>query len=83
MAAYCADPPLPPKETKVQNYASRDTRRKATAAIIVRLAEIRAAEDAYRQRIPENLQGSSRYEAADQAVEALDEAISILQGTFE
>ena len=83
MAAYCADPPPLPKETKAQNYASRAGRRKATAAIIEQLAKIMVAEEEYRHRIPKNFQTSSRFEAAEQAVEALDEAIGILQGAFE
>ncbi|WP_122927955.1 hypothetical protein [Sphingobium sp. LF-16] len=38
------------------------------------VADIRADEESYRDAIPENMQGSERYEAADAAVDALTSA---------
>lgn len=40
--------------------------------------EIKSEEEDYRDNMPENLQGSDRYEAADSAVSYLEEAYSSL-----
>ena len=81
MSEYCAMPP-PLEEQKDKGYAVRGSRRKAIATIIRQLVEIRDAEAGYMENIPENLQNSSRYESAEHAVEALDEAISILEDAY-
>ncbi|MDR1604493.1 MAG: hypothetical protein LBS10_06845 [Gracilibacteraceae bacterium] len=65
-----------------QNLASRSKRRKATMEIISRLVMIRDAESGYLSRIPENLHGSERYEAADACVQAIDDAIELLTDAF-
>ena len=39
-------------------------------------------EQRYIEKIPENLQNSYHYDAAEETVEALDEAINILAGAF-
>ena len=51
---------------------------------------LQAEEEEYRDNMPENLQGSERYEAADaavdnmsSAVDALDEAISSIESAQE
>ena len=80
MAEYCEAPPAP--EQKDKGYTVRSSRRKATAAIIGQLEKIRDAEEEYKRKIPENLRNSTRYESAEQAVEALDEAIGILMDAF-
>jgi len=81
MTEYCAAPPVL-KEQKDKGYAVRSSRRKAITAIIGQLENIRDAEEKYKQNIPENLQNSSRYESAEHAVEAFDEAIGILGEAF-
>lgn len=40
-----------------------------------KLDTIREDEETYKDNIPENLQGSERYETAEEAVEALDNAV--------
>lgn len=54
------------------------------------LENLQAEEEGYRDNMPENLQGSERYEAADaavdnmsSAVDALDEAISSIESAQE
>ena len=54
------------------------------------LENLQAEEEEYRDNMPENLQGSERYEAADaavdnmsSAVDALDEAISSIESAQE
>ena len=68
-------------------------RRKALDEVISKIEEakellenLQAEEEEYRDNMPENLQGSERYEAADaavdnmsSAVDALDEAISSVE----
>ena len=83
MAEYCAAPPAAPKKQGDKGYTVRSSRRKATKAIIGQLTSIRDAEEGYMQNMPANLQNSSRYESAEQAVEALNEAIVRLTEAFE
>lgn len=72
-------------------------RRKALDEVISKIEEakellenLQAEEEEYRDNMPENLQGSERYEAADNAVDsmssavdALDEAISNIESAQE
>ena len=72
-------------------------RRKARDEVISKIEEakellenLQAEEEEYRDNMPENLQGSERYEAADaavdnmsSAVDALDEAISSIESAQE
>lgn len=72
-------------------------RRKALDEVISKIEEakellenLQAEEEEYRDNMPENLQGSKRYEAADaavdnmsSAVDALDEAISSIESAQE
>ena len=44
-----------------------------------RLVMLHDEEEEYRDNIPENLQGSERYERAEEAVDALDSAMSSLE----
>lgn len=59
-------------------------RRAALAALSEKLEEIEAAleelkeEEEYRDNMPENLQGSERYEAADYAANEIDTAMCCL-----
>lgn len=72
-------------------------RRKALDEVISKIEEakellenLQAEEEEYRDNMPENLQGSERYEATDaavdnmsSAVDALDEAISSIESAQE
>lgn len=57
------------------DYQTRRKRRKAIQAIAKELTQIRDYEEQYRDRIPENLQGSSIYDRADETVNLLEEVI--------
>ena len=81
MATYAEAPP-PTKKTNDRDYSERGRRRKAVTDMLTQLAEIRDAEDTYKENIPENLKASSRYESAEQAIEALDEAIERLEAAY-
>ena len=68
----------PPKSL----YETRQKRRKALSAMIAQLEEIMEAEQGYMSNIPENLQNSGLYEAAEQAVSAMEEALDALGGAY-
>lgn len=83
ISGYARAPQNAKKAVRIEpDYSTRGKRRKAAAEILDQLTELLEAEEAYRDNIPENLQGSIRYEAAEQAVESLTEAVSALEGAF-
>lgn len=47
------------------------------------LEEVQGEEEEYRDNMPENLQGSERYEKADEVCNALEEAVSLLEEAFD
>jgi len=79
----CVGANSPTRERKSIDYGSRHQRRKAVKTMTKQLELIRNAEETYMENIPENLRSSSRYEAAEQAIEKLEEAISLLDSAFE
>jgi len=62
--------------------ASRGGRRLLLDGLIRQLEQIREAEEAYRDAIPENLSESIRHENADQSVSAMEEAIDMLKDAY-
>jgi hypothetical protein len=62
---------------------TRPKRRKSLAKVIAITEVILDAEQEYLHNIPDNLSGSIRYEAASQAVSALEEALDILRAVYE
>jgi antitoxin component of RelBE/YafQ-DinJ toxin-antitoxin module len=67
---------------EVHPIRTRNQRRKEAERLIKRLSQIREAEESYRDNIPENLQASVRYEAAEQANSLIDEAISLIEEAY-
>lgn len=47
------------------------------------LDEVRDEEECYKDNMPENLQGSERYEHAEEAIDALESAISSLEDALD
>jgi len=70
-----------PKKTE-PNVTTRQQRRRALSKAILLLEAIADAEQDYKDNIPINLQNSQRYEAAEQAASALEEALDILHNTY-
>jgi hypothetical protein len=68
--------------TKKQDTTTRQHRRKAIKSMVKELEEIMDAEQRYMDNIPENLQSSRTYEAAEQTVQALEEALGILTEAY-
>jgi hypothetical protein len=79
MADYCR---IPVKQSHPQDYSTRRQRRESVEKILDSLTKIREAEETYADNMPENLRNSIRYEAAEQSIEALDEASSILSQAY-
>ena len=63
-------------------YATRKLRRRAMKSFISELESLTLAEERYRDKIPENLQGSVRYEDADRCVDTAHEAIDLLREMY-
>jgi hypothetical protein len=62
--------------------STRQRRRKALVSVIAQLEEICYAEKDYCDNIPINLQNGERYEAAQQAFTAMEEALSLLYQAY-
>jgi hypothetical protein len=61
---------------------SRGGRRKEVALIISRLEKICNDEEAYQSKIPENLQSGPAYEAAEQSLDSIEQAIELLREAY-
>jgi len=64
------------------SLSTRRQRRAALQAVIHQLERIRDNEEAYRDNIPANLQNAGPFEAAEQCVSALDEALDLLASAY-
>jgi len=61
---------------------TRPDRRESVKSLIARLEQLRDAEEAYMDNIPENLQSSPNFEAAEDSVAALSDALELLQNAY-
>ena len=70
--------------TKARNngYDTRAKRRHHVSQIVIQLETIMGYEDAYRAKIPENLQSGPAYENAEMAIDALEQAIDLLKYAY-
>ncbi|HBR01055.1 MAG TPA: hypothetical protein DD738_00400 [Ruminiclostridium sp.] len=64
------------------SLSTRAKRRKALNTVLKELNKIRDAEEAYLERIPNNLTGSAAYNAADECVDILTDVIVSLMDIF-
>jgi len=62
--------------------ATRPDRRDSVKTLIGKLEQIRDAEETYRDNIPANLQSSPNFDAADESVAALADALDLLLYAF-
>jgi hypothetical protein len=60
------------------DYSTRRKRRSAIQSIVKQLEQIKDSEEEYRDRIPENLQGSTVYDRAEELVSMLEEVIDLM-----
>jgi pyruvate/oxaloacetate carboxyltransferase len=81
MAGYAS---APSKKTAMQVLTkTRRQRRNAVKSLLACLAQIRDSEESYRDNIPENLQGGSAYDTADECASILSEAIELLESAYQ
>jgi hypothetical protein len=73
---------VPLRASVPDETSTRRRRRNAVAAIAKRLRDIADAEASYRENIPENLRSGTAYESASAAVDAMEEAIALLDEAF-
>ena len=77
MAQYSGIPKSAASAT-LDDVSTRRKRRKIVSSMANRLEKVRDAEENYLFNIPENLQGASIYDAAEQSVSIMDEVIELL-----
>jgi len=70
------------KRLKTDSLETRGKRRRQVSLIIARLVSIKEFEEAYQQRIPENLQESQAYENSSHSIDVLEEAINLLEDAY-
>ena len=64
------------------NLSTRRQRRAFVQAIRQQLERVRDNEEIYRDNIPENLQGGSAFETAEQCIAALEEVLDLLGSAY-
>ena len=64
------------------DLSSRRKRRAALAFIILQLGRIRDNEEWYRDRIPDNLQGGTAFDNAEQCISSICDAIDLLESAY-
>ena len=72
----------PVKPDKFAGYDTKAKRRYHVGCIIAQLESIMGYEDAYKARIPDNLQSGPAYENAELAVDSLEQAIDLLKDAY-
>jgi hypothetical protein len=80
MAEYAGTPEKGKPNTGL--LSTRRKRRDKIKSIISLIGQVRDAEEGYKDRIPENLQGSIRYETAEEYLSAMDDAIELLESAY-
>ena len=70
------------KAAKNDGYDTRAKRRHHVNQIVIQLETIMGFEDAYRAKIPENLQSGPAYENAELAIDTLEQAIDLLKDAY-
>lgn len=64
------------------DISTRPKRRQVVALIIMELSRLRLQEEAYMQRIPQNLQYSEAASAAEDSIDLLTDAIDALEDAY-
>jgi len=64
------------------DYSAKRQRRAAIKKVLKQLEQIKKAEEKSRDRIPDNLQSSSAFEAAEECISALEEASETLSDAY-
>jgi hypothetical protein len=70
------------KQAKQASYDTRSKRRHHVGLIIHQLEAIKGYEEAYLDKIPENLQSAPAFDVAEQAIDSLEQAIDLLNDAY-
>jgi len=70
------------KKGYTPSLSTRRSRRRAVYTLIQQLERIRDNEELYRDNMPLNLQGSSRFEDAEQSLSLICEALESLESAY-
>jgi len=70
------------KAEKSPTLTAKRQRRAAMKKVILQLQQIKDAEETSHDNTPENLQGSPAYEAAEECINSLEEALEILESAY-
>jgi hypothetical protein len=70
------------KRNPAPDYSTRCARRAAMMRIVQQMEQIMAAEERYRDNIPENLRGSFVLEKADDCISLLEECLELLSSIY-
>ena len=62
---------------------TRKRRRVAIKAIAARMGEVLAAEERYRDNVPENLEGSKWHEASEESISVMQEIIDLMSDIYD
>jgi hypothetical protein len=79
---FCAKYSDTATKDRVTDLSTRRKRRAEVRSIVERLEQVKAAEESYRDNIPENLQGSQVFERAEGFVSLLEDVVDLL-GSIE
>ena len=81
MASY-SESQVPPKKVVSDFVSTKKKRRRKIQDIICDLTQIRDAQEWANENVPNNFRDLENFEAAEESVVLLDEAIEILEGVY-
>jgi hypothetical protein len=81
MAEYCGFSKNQ-RQAPSPDVSTRSKRRKAVAEAIGLMEIVRDAESSSHENVPENLRGAAAYDAAEESISMMDEAIELLGGIY-
>jgi hypothetical protein len=82
LSKFMADYSHAAHKAKPLGLSTRRLRRAAMGKLVRQLELIAAAEESYRDSIPQNLQSSAVYETADESIASMEEAAEILASVY-
>jgi len=85
MAEYGAKPPnqdIGRKKTEVNPVSTKKKRGKTVRGLIDMLEQVKAAEERAMENTPENFRESENFEASEERVSSIDEALDILERLY-
>jgi hypothetical protein len=80
--ATLAEVPKPAKRAASPGVLTKKKRSDAVSELICKLVQVREAEEEAMENTPENLRGSANFEASEERIPLMDEAIEILGSLY-